>query len=52
MTPRGDQPGRSYTTSRDAARKTCIRDDGAVMVEISPNLFVEESITERLGLLR
>jgi len=36
-----------------SSRKTYIRsDDGAVMVEISPNLYVEESIAERLGLLR
>jgi hypothetical protein len=33
-------------------RKSYIRDDGCLMVEISPNLFVEESIAERLGLLR
>jgi len=32
--------------------KTYIRDDGVVMVEPSPNLYVEESIAERLGLLR
>jgi hypothetical protein len=33
-------------------RKTYTRDEGVIMVEISPNLFVEESIAERLGLLR
>jgi hypothetical protein len=33
-------------------RKTYTRDDGVIMVEISSNLFVEESIAERLGLLR
>jgi hypothetical protein len=32
--------------------KTYIRDDGVVMVEISTNLYVVESIAERLGLLR
>jgi hypothetical protein len=31
--------------------KTYIRDDGCLMIEISPNLYVEESIAERLGLL-
>jgi hypothetical protein len=33
-------------------RKTYTRDDGCLMIEISPNLYVEESIAERLGLLR
>jgi hypothetical protein len=33
-------------------RKTYARDDGCLMVEVSPNLFVEESIAEWLGLLR
>jgi hypothetical protein len=33
-------------------RKTYTRDDGVIMVEISPNTFVEESLAERLGLLR
>lgn len=33
-------------------RKTYIRDDGTVMVEISPGIYVEESMAERLGLLR
>jgi hypothetical protein len=33
-------------------RKTYVRDDGVVMIEISPNLYVEESLAERLGLLR
>jgi hypothetical protein len=33
-------------------RKTDIRDHGVIMVEISPNLFVEEGLAERLGLLR
>jgi hypothetical protein len=27
-------------------------DDGCLMVEVSPNLYVEESIAERLRLLR
>jgi hypothetical protein len=35
-----------------ASRSTYIRDDGCLMVEISPNVYVEESIAERLGLLR
>jgi hypothetical protein len=33
-------------------RKTDTRDDGVITVEISPNPFVEESLAERLGLLR
>jgi len=33
-------------------RKRHIRDDGCLMVEIRPNLYVEESMAERLGLLR
>jgi hypothetical protein len=33
-------------------RKSYTRDDGALMVEIRPHLYVEESIAERLGLLR
>jgi hypothetical protein len=33
-------------------RKSYIRDDGVVMVEIRDNEFVEEAIAERLGLLR
>jgi hypothetical protein len=33
-------------------RKTYTRDDGAVMVEIRPHQYVEESMAERLGLLR
>ena len=33
-------------------RKTYIRDDGVLMIEVRPNLYVEESIAERLGLLR
>jgi hypothetical protein len=33
-------------------RKTYTRHDCVIMVEISPNLFVEESLAERLGLLR
>jgi hypothetical protein len=34
-------------------RKTYTReDDGCLMIEISPNLSVEESIAGRLGLLR
>jgi hypothetical protein len=33
-------------------RKSYIRDDGGLMIEIRPNLFVEENIAERLGLLR
>jgi hypothetical protein len=32
--------------------KSYTRDDGCLMVEISTNDFVEESIAERLGLLR
>ncbi len=32
--------------------KTYIRDDGVVMVEIRPHEYVEESLAERLGLLR
>jgi len=32
--------------------KSYIRDDGVVMVEISPNEYVEESMAERLGLFR
>jgi len=35
-----------------AQHKSYIRDDGCLMIEISPNLYVEESIAERLGLLR
>jgi len=31
-------------------RKTYTRDDGVVMVDVSPNLYTEESIAERLGL--
>lgn len=34
------------------SRKTYTRDDGCLMVEIRPNLYVEESMAERLGLLR
>jgi len=34
------------------SRKSYIRDDGCLLVEISPNLYVEESIAERLGLMR
>jgi hypothetical protein len=33
-------------------RKTDTRADGGIMAEISPTLFVEESLAERLGLLR
>jgi len=33
-------------------RKSYIRDDGAVMIEIRPHLYVEESMAEKLGLLR
>lgn len=34
-------------------RKTYIRpDDDAVMIEIRPHVYVEESLAERLGLLR
>lgn len=33
-------------------RKSYTRDDGCLMVEIADNIFVEESIAERLGLLR
>lgn len=33
-------------------RKTYIRDDGVVMIEVSPHLYVEESIAERLNLTR
>ena len=33
-------------------RKIYIRDDGVRMVEISPNVYVEESIADRLGPLR
>jgi hypothetical protein len=33
-------------------RKTDIRDDGAVMVEIRSHEYVEEALAERLGLLR
>lgn len=33
-------------------RKTYIRDDGAVIVEIRDNEYVEESIAEQLGLIR
>ena len=34
------------------SRKSYTRDDGCLMIEISPNLYVEEGIAERLGLLR
>jgi hypothetical protein len=33
-------------------RKTYTRDDGVVMVEIRPHEYVEESLAEKLGLLR
>jgi hypothetical protein len=33
-------------------RKTNTRDDGCLMVEVSPNLFAEGNIAERLGLFR
>lgn len=54
----GSEPALNVTLSNrssysmPAKRKTYTRDDGVVMVEISPNLFVEESIAERLGLSR
>jgi len=35
-----------------AEPKSYIRDDGVVMVEIRPHVYVEESMAERLGLLR
>jgi hypothetical protein len=35
--------------SKRQTRKTYTRDDGVLMVEVGPNLFVEESIAERLG---
>jgi hypothetical protein len=34
------------------SRKTYTRDDGCLMVEIRPSVYVEESMAERLGLLR
>ena len=33
-------------------RKTYIRDDGVIVVEVRRNLFIEESIAEMQGLLR
>jgi len=35
-----------------AKPKSYTRDDGVRMVEIRPNEYVEESLAERLGLLR
>jgi hypothetical protein len=35
-----------------AKPKSYTRDDGVVMVEIRPHVFVEQSLAERLGLLR
>jgi hypothetical protein len=35
-----------------SSRKSYLRDDGCLMIEISENVFVEESLAERLGLLR
>jgi hypothetical protein len=34
------------------SRKTYRRDDGAIMIQIAPGMYVEESMAERLGLLR
>jgi hypothetical protein len=34
------------------SRKSYTRDDGTVMVEIRTHEYVEESIAERMGLLR
>jgi hypothetical protein len=33
-------------------RKSYTRDDGVAMVEIRPHEYVEESLAERLGLIR
>jgi hypothetical protein len=34
------------------SRKSYTRDDGCLMIEISPNVYVEESLAERFGLIR
>jgi len=33
-------------------RRTYLRDDGVVMVEVRSFIFVQEDVAERLGLLR
>jgi len=49
--PQAAEAGRISRPSQPKC-KTYIRDDGVVMVEICPHVYVEESMAERLGLLR
>ena len=50
--PWSSDRGLFFESPMSSKRKSYIRDDGVVMVEIRPHVYVEESIAERLGLLR
>ncbi len=45
-------PGGLFVPARMPQRKSYIRDDGAVRIEIRPHVYVEEEVALRLGQLR